>query len=209
MGDWCGNRCNIQGEIIAMPRVPDDIVYGRTALRQGLPWIVPKSLEYIQQFISPKWKVFEWGAGGSTVYWASNCAFVVSIEHNSDWYDRVNKMLLDREVRNKAHLMLVRGLAPNIEEASYRFKPYANVILAYPNRYFDLIMVDGEASSRGWCLTNAEKKIKKGGYIILDNSDWLQRELEGFEREDFVAKDLKWIGQPGKFNWYTSVFRRY
>lgn len=186
-------------------KISDDIVYGRTALRDGIPWIVPESFDKLKEIIKPDWKVFEWGAGGSTLYFASQCKFVVSVEHNIQWYNRVNDMLMDRILRSQAHLCLVRGLGDGVENA---FTSYAGFIKSYPDNYFDLVYIDGEASSRGWCLTNSITKVKPGGYMLLDNSNWLDRKLDGFEREDFVAKDLTWIGQPGTFDWWTSILRK-
>ena len=186
-----------------MSKPHDDIVYGRTALREGIPWIVPESLEALQAVIQPHWNVFEWGSGGSTTFWARNCSFVVSIEHNPEWITRTWKQLHRHKV-DKHRVCL--QYCPGIEG---KFREYARAILAYPDESFDLVFVDGEASSRGWCLNNALSKVKVGGYLLLDNSDWLKRDLgEDWERQDYVEKDLKWVGQKGTFNWWTSLLRK-
>ena len=181
----------------------DDWMYGRTCLREGWPWIVPDSMRHIHDIVQPDWNVFEWGAGGSTIYWARECASVISVEHNIEWIPRIKKMLSDRGLI--ADLRHIQGLPKGKKD---RFKPYANEILKEPDESFDLVFVDGEASSRGWCLTNALPKIKPGGYLLLDNSDWLHREIEGFERTDYEERGLKWIGVRGNFNWFTSVLRK-
>lgn len=189
-----------------MKKPSDDIVYGRTALREGLPWIVPESLTELEKHVQPDWRVFEWGSGGSTVYWARNCAHVTSIEHNSEWVERTTKLLRKFGCTDSAALLYVRGQGTDHRTA---FREYADVILDYPDEHFDLIFIDGEASSRGWCLTNAIPKLKPGGWLLLDNSDWLKRDLsEQFERQDFVARDLTWIGQKGTFDWWTSLLRK-
>lgn len=187
--------------------ISDDVLYGRESLRLGTPWVVPSSLKAIDKLVQPDWKIYEWGAGGSTCYWARECASVISIEHNSKWIDRVNKMLAREEgLTDKVELHHVRGLPKDEKD---RFRPYADTILEYPDESFDLVFVDGEASSRGWCLTNGLSKVKPGGILLLDNSNWLKRELEDeWQREDHIAKNLKWIGQKGTFDWWTTIFTK-
>jgi hypothetical protein len=49
------------------------------------------------------------------------------------------------------------------------FKNYASFIDKFENEYFDVILVDGR--SRPSCIMHSIPKLKKGGYLILDNSD--------------------------------------
>ena len=39
----------------------------------------------------------------------------------------------------------------------------------YPDEYFHIVVVDGRA--RPSCISHALKKVKKGGYLIVDNSE--------------------------------------
>ena len=182
-------------------QITDDQVYGRSALKNGEPWIVPESLEHLKEIVQPDWTVFEWGSGGSTIFWARNCKLVISIEHNSDWIKRVFEMIHKQGApKHKINLQWHPG-----KEDS--FSGYARAIIPYSG--FDLIYIDGEASSRGHCLNYSLSRVKPGGYLLLDNSNWLKRDLgSNWERTDYIAKDLKWIGQPGTFNWWTSILRR-
>lgn len=178
-------------------------ILGRTALSRGIPWITLASFHHLLEIIRDDFRVFEWGAGGSTVFFARECASVTAIEHNKLWIPRVNKMLADRGL--KADLRHVQG---GPKEQKDRFRKYANEILKEPDESFDLVYVDGEASSRGWCLTNALPKLKPGGWLLLDNSDWLHRVIDGFERKDYVERNLDWPGQAKKFDWWTSILRK-
>jgi len=185
--------------------IHDDILYGRRSLKDGIPWITPESFDHVESLVQSNWNVFEWGAGGSTIYWARHCAHVISVEHNSEWIRRVKEMFAKFRVDvSRINLVYKRGLP---ESEKDRFRPYADVILDYPDESFDLVFVDGEASSRGWCLTNAMLKVKMGGILLLDNSDWLKREIgDEWKRTDYVEKDLEWVGQSGTFDWWTSIF---
>jgi predicted O-methyltransferase YrrM len=184
----------------------DDVIYGRSALRNGEPWITPESLEHLKRIIKPSWNVFEWGSGGSTAFWSRNCKSVISIEHNSEWIKRTNEMMEKFNCPHNYEIIYVKGNGTDYNTA---FRDYANAIANYPDESFDLVYVDGEASSRGECVRNAISKLKPHGYLLVDNSDWLKDNPEMMiERYDYTEKDLKWIGQPGTFNWWTSIFRK-
>lgn len=186
-----------------MAKITDDQIYGRSALKKGEPWIVPESLAQLESIVKPSWRVFEWGAGGSTIYWAKNCAHVISVEHNYEWIKRVSDLIKRHEVEPWKITLQYQSRYQN------EFRAYADSIKPYADGYFNLIFIDGEASSRGWCLNNSFAKLKTGGYLLLDNSDWLKRDLgEQWERADYVARDLKWIGQKGTFNWWTSIVKK-
>jgi predicted O-methyltransferase YrrM len=180
----------------------NDLVYGRKALKEGIPWITPGSFQVIESLVQPTWDVFEWGAGGSTCYWANKCNGIISVEHNPEWVTRVSKMLMERELH--ALLLPVRKGPGNT------FHNYADAILRYSNESFDLVMVDGEASCRGRCLLNAMPKVRPGGILLLDNSNWLKKKFDPnvWTREDYIERDLEWVGQDGTFNWWTSIMRK-
>lgn len=184
--------------------VSDDIVYGRQALQLGEPWITPKSLEYVKSIIRPDWKVFEWGSGGSTAFWSRNCAKVISVEHNTEWIVRTSDIMVRLDCPQNWVLLYVHGKDIYHNTA---FVGYSEAIDDYPDEYFDLVFVDGEASSRGWCLKNAMSKLKPGGIMLVDNSNWLTETPVGLtDRKDFPEMGLHWVGQPGTFDWWTSVF---
>lgn len=184
----------------------DDEIYGRSALRNGEPWITPESLKHLRTIIKPHWNVFEWGSGGSTAFWSRNCKSVISIEHNSEWIQRTADIMNRLNCPHNYAIIYVRG---NGIDHTKAFREYADAILEYPDDSFDLVFVDGEASCRGWCITNALPKLKSGGCLLVDNSNWLNESPQNTtDRLDFIEKGLKWIGQPGTFDWQTSIFTK-
>lgn len=183
-----------------MPKPSDDIIYGRQALRAGEPWIVPGALRYLERIVRPTWDVFEWGAGGSTLWFSRHCSTLVSIEHSKKWKDNIWKRLLGESASNVA-LQYVPVRKDDHD--------YADAILKYPDPAFDLVFVDGEATKRDRCLRNSWDKVVRGGYIMLDNSNWWKGDLPpDWHRVDFVETELKWIGVKGTFDWQTSFFRK-
>lgn len=183
-----------------MKAITDDIIYGRTALREGLPWITPGAIVYLDTLIQPTWSVFEWGSGGSSVYFASRVAEYVVIEHDKQWQGRTQDMLR----KHKLDPACVNLVSP---DADGEHHVYADAILAFPDHAFDLISVDGEATSRKWCIPNCMPKIKPGGWLLLDNSNWYE-DVTGWQRQDFIVRNLHWVGQSEPFDWWTSLFQK-
>jgi hypothetical protein len=121
-------------------------------------------------------KVFEWGSGGSTLYYSCKAGQVVSVEHNKKWYRRIKKELfgtknvtylyrkpIEKKDRYKSFKKRFKG---------FSFKNYVTTIDSYENNEFDLISIDGRA--REMCICHATPKVKLGGYIILDNADRIE-----------------------------------
>jgi hypothetical protein len=131
-------------------------------------------------------KVFEYGSGGSSIYFAGKVDEVISIEHDESWYKDVASQIRTKSISNwKGYWIPAQELDyPIIQDVSdpdqyaslddrfnnrYIFKEYASAIERYPAGYFDIVMIDGRA--RPSCIKHALNKVKERGYLILDNSD--------------------------------------
>lgn len=167
-------------------------------MTKPLPWLSLPAIRwlnnYLRQLTNPK--VFEYGSGGSTLYWNLKGCDCVSIEHNELWY---------REMNARIHAcsdVVVRLVKPDIVQgrqpgdADYcpadplryqssdpqfrhcSFENYVRQIDSFPDEGFNLILIDGRA--RTSCLLHSVKKVRPGGAIILDNADrkhYLERTL--------------------------------
>jgi len=127
-------------------------------------------------------KAFEYGSGGSTLYFADRVAEVVSVEHDKEWHREVKALLSDNGIVNVRHkLCPPTSTAPDgdAEYDRYRsirysdnsayFYEYAASIDAFDDGRFDVVLVDGRA--RNACVSHALPKIRKGGWLVLDNSE--------------------------------------
>ncbi len=60
-----------------------------------VPWITFDATDFLAQWLrqirNPK--VFEWGSGGSSLFWLKYNAAVVSIEHERKWFDLIHKRI--------------------------------------------------------------------------------------------------------------------
>lgn len=177
---------------------------GVTPLNHGLPWMNFAAIDFLEQTLTPKSKVLEWGVGGSTVFWSTRAGEIVSIEHDAAWFERAREQLAHLEGRDPP--LTLRLVEPRPGEAGdyssglepYRdmsFEAYVKAITEYPKAYFDLIVVDGRA--RMACLHACVDYLAPGGTILLDNADYTRYQPElarfwsmheaRFARTDFLS----------------------
>jgi hypothetical protein len=153
------------------------------SVKERLPWINFVVIDFLKKNIGSSSKVFEYGGGGSTLFFLDKGAEVTTCEHNEEWF----KILTGKVGENKKWTPLfVEPEAANDFDADKAadpdkyfstdkdfpgksFRAYAASIDRYPDAYFDLVLVDGRA--RPSCIKHGIPKVKKGGYLVLDNSD--------------------------------------
>ena len=154
-------------------------------LSESIPWLTFRALLFLENILTKRMKVYEYGFGGSTLFFSKHCKEVVSVEHDKVWHEKVIEEVQGKGYKN-CMVSLVEPISdptrfdmdasdPNSYVSSdegYKgrsFKEYAMSIEKYPNEYFDLVLVDGRA--RPSCFKHAIKKVKKGGFLILDDAE--------------------------------------
>lgn len=160
-------------------------MYSDGPVQNRIPWITFEAREFIQAGLRQDMTVFEYGTGGSTLFFADRVRRVVSVENDAEWAATM-RQLLENENNRNVELRLVEGdaLPENVPvypddpacchsgSANYNrmdFTRYVSVIDEFPDETFDIVLVDGRA--RAACLHRAVQKICPGGMIVLDNSD--------------------------------------
>jgi predicted O-methyltransferase YrrM len=151
-----------------VPRYVQTNLFGRaSALDVELPWISYAAIDFLSGFVRPEMTVFEYGSGGSTLYFARRCASVISIEDNADWFRRVRERLVQQQIHN-----VDLQCRPFDFHSAIGFEnsEYLNAI---PNQKFDIILVDGteqQIQVRPTCFAYAANFVRPGGVIIVDDS---------------------------------------
>ena len=157
----------------------------KTPIDDEQPWIAFAAIRFLEKILRKDMRVYEYGSGGSTLFFAARVQEVISAEHDKDWHAKVQGELNKKRIYN-CQLRLFEPIPaltsrnqdisdPNAYISSgdnYRgmsFEAYASSINGYPDDYFDIVLIDGR--SRPSCFKHAEKKVKKGGYLILDNAE--------------------------------------
>ena len=185
-------RRNHKKEVLALllfcltePRQFKYILRWRKSLKKGhsplideAPWLTYGAIEYLGKIIKPHMKVFEYGSGGSTIWFAKRVAEVVSVEHDKEWLELVVGKLKKEGLKNAR--LILKSAKKSTEKGKYEyfrstkevgmsFKDYVLAIDSFADQYFDLVVVDGRA--RVACIRQAYSKVKPGGYLVLDNSE--------------------------------------
>jgi hypothetical protein len=160
---------------------------GKSPVSEGLPWITFAAIDRLNTIIRPDMEVFEYGSGGSTLFWASRVRKIVSVEHDRGWFEKMRAALPPGQAQ-KIHYLLVEPqvdatfasrdfhnpddyISSNQQYRGMNFEAYAKAIDAWPDRHFDLIVVDGRA--RPSCIKHAIPKLRANGWLMIDNSDRL------------------------------------
>ncbi len=173
-------------------------------LNKQSPWITFSCLKFLDTLDLQGKKVFEYGSGGSTLYWLKKGASCVSIEHDKKWYDKMKsscnavahidyrlvepQKIADKEMPfDPANPDQCRSNGSKYKD--YSFSQYVHQIDEFPDEYFDLVMIDGRARSS--CIKRSFNKVCRGGFIIVDNAErnyYLKETihyLKNFSRQEF------------------------
>lgn len=147
--NWCKDRINRESPI-----------------SRGLPWISYPALRFLQGVVKPGMRVFEWGSGGSTVFFARKGCRVTSVESSEFWHDRLKGGLhvISPEQRSNIDLRFIRA---DPQEYPQGLDAYvASVLDGGP---WDFVLVDGWERVR--CAETAQQALAPDGILVFDNSD--------------------------------------
>lgn len=150
-----------------------------------VPWFTYPAIEALKTWDLSNKAVLEYGSGYSTLFWARNTKQVVSIEDNSEWYQKILKLMpsnVDLRLRSLDDYPEIEG-------------------------QYDIIVVDGYAQQRMRyrCAVASLPHLNPGGLVIVDNSDWLPATCLWLRREGLIQCDLSGF-VPGNIHPQTTSF---
>lgn len=153
---------------------------------EGIPYWNEEAIARIGNIVNCWSKVFEYGTGGSTVWLVRRVAELISVEYDPDWFrifkDRFRQQFPlatigeDRiNYQSVGSLEVVKQILIRLEKFKGCGQNFVDTISVFPDGYFDLVIVD--ARNRARCLRAASPKVKKGGWILLDDAQrsWYQK----------------------------------
>jgi hypothetical protein len=140
-----------------------------------LPWLCYPAIDLLAARVTSGLRVFEYGCGNSTLWWAERVQTLAAVEHDADWHARMRARLPPSvELR---HVPLVDG-------GDYC---RAAVHAARDGQGWDIVVVDGR--DRVNCMRESFAVLSTSGVMVVDNTDrpqyaeglaWLQ--ARGFRR---------------------------
>lgn len=209
MASMASELCRHPQELPFAIRWTRSLLPGHTPLSDGLPWITFRAIDWLDSYLTSSMRVFEYGAGGSTLFFAKKVDSVVSVEHDAGFFSIVQDILHRREIKN-CQLMLKPPERCDDKSRDYAslqskykewcFESYVKSIDDFPDNSFDLVLIDGRA--RVPCIRHALGKVKRGGAIMLDNSD-----RPAYVQAHTILGNLPHIHFPGLTPWNLKVSR--
>ena len=160
------------------------------------PWINFEAKAFLDTILNKQMLVFEYGSGSSTVYFSKRVKQITSIENDKNWFEHICAYIQNKNICNIDY-KLIEGeqreeeLAPQYSSSSLTYKnisfeSYVKSIDLLADESLDIIVVDGRA--RNACIKHAADKLKKGGYLLLDNSN----RKEYLIANEFLFDTTKW-----------------
>ncbi|MDX4067242.1 hypothetical protein Q6A87_05210 [Aliarcobacter skirrowii] len=162
--------------------------------KNNIPWYTYPTIEYLNNLDFSNKRILEFGSGSSSIFWAKKSLEVISIEHNKEWYEKVNQ-----NIKKNQKILLVED-NDNYENSIKKL-----------NKKFDVIVIDG--IRRYQCAgivieyINTLNERESEYMIILDNSDWYKNTAKLLrDKLDLIEIDFHGFGPINNYTWTTSIF---
>ncbi|MDD4970788.1 MAG: hypothetical protein PHT07_15280 [Paludibacter sp.] len=131
--------------------IPNEYWTGIGLLENECPWLVPEAIRRLEEIDMSNMTVLEFGAGGSTLFFARRAKNVISIENEIIWYEKITHALFDKNIKNvKMHWWSMATETAKID------------------KHYDLILIDN-AGDRKPVMDLVSKLDLTGTIVIIDN----------------------------------------
>lgn len=158
---------------------------------EALPWVTYSFIDFIKDRLNKQQKVFEYGSGSSTLFYAKRVSKVVSVEHDENWF---NKIVSSKP--ENADMIFTKL------ETGGEYSKKAALL----GEQFDIIIVDGR--DRVNCCKESIHALSNQGVMVLDDSERKEYDEARIFLKENGFKELSFSGiSPGLFYLKaTSVF---
>jgi hypothetical protein len=168
--------------------------FGKGTLDLREAWLPYGLTDALRHRIGQETRVFEYGGGGSTAWFADLGAEVTTVEHHSEWLAHLSQQFREDERVELLERSDVNGYAE-----------YVAAIDDYPDDSFDVVVVDGRERVR--CFEHSVAKVKPGGLLILDDVD-RTRYARAFEVVDWPREVVHGFAPCKPTMGHTAIFTR-
>jgi hypothetical protein len=152
-----------------------------------LPLMTDEEINKVTYYLKKDFDMFEWGSGGSTLYFSKFVKKYISVEHDDEWYKVVGDIIKKQNIKNVEYY----NIKPNtklyyfLDLTSYKnkfeedwnitinkktivpifYKSYINFITKLNIDRFDTILIDGRA--RLYCAISALPYMDKDSIMFI------------------------------------------
>lgn len=160
-----------------------------------IPWISYPALAFLAPRTQPSWRVFEFGCGHGTLWWASRVAAVVACEHDASWRRRIADIAPPHVTIR--HVPLEYGGEYSRAAAA-----------AAAGGAFHVVVIDGR--DRVNSALRSVEALTPDGVFVWDNSDRenYRAGLEALARLGFRRVDFEGIAPVEPIRTRTSILYR-
>ena len=166
---------------------------GRSTVALRYPWLPFRLIDELDAFIGTEAKVFEYGGGGSTLWFLDRGAEVVTVEHHPEWAARLETLS-----SSERWTLLAKSDAD-------QYADYVQSINEFPADHFDVVVVDGRERVR--CAREALRHVRPGGWLVFDDVD-RDRYLHGLAEIPWPRRDVIGFAPAKPSLAYSAVFTR-
>ena len=164
-------------------------------MNKPAPWLSPTSILFFKKYLGKDMVGAEFGSGSSTLFFAPRISKLYSVEHNEEWYHLINEKLTGLNCSNVDYRFVLQNDKSDFvddvfdleEKRDFEIRrDYVNYFRALndiQDHSLDFAIVDGRARTE--CCHEILPKIKKGGILILDNSERKRYELVFEQLKDY------------------------
>src|SRR5262245_52249641 len=69
-------------------------------MKDERPWMTFASIAFLDGALRPDMRVFEWGSGGSTLFFSKRAKEVIAVEDDAEWAENVRRVCAERGYKN-------------------------------------------------------------------------------------------------------------
>lgn len=174
--------------MLELPRTPG-IWHFQDEAGCTLPWYTKSFLDELQTWDIQNWRIFEYGAGHSTLWWEQHVHQVITVDDQAAWIEALRPRVLPST-------LLLLETSP---------EAYVDSVLSY--QPFDCIIIDG--AWRNDCHRNLLAALRRPGIVVLDNSQRVPPHPEAapLVEETLTGYPKAIFKQPDHPEWTTTYWR--
>jgi predicted O-methyltransferase YrrM len=159
-----------------------------------LPWYTYPAIAYLEGLDLSAKRVFEYGAGYGSWYYAARAQEVVSVESDRAWHERISAAPFGKD-KHACPTLWLRETEEDFVAA-----------IARTGRTWDVVVIDGAWRRR--CARAALDYLAPTGFLILDNADSYPHTAADLRGADLLQVDFAGLGPINYYTWTTSFFFR-